>query len=195
MTNGYQIYVGNKSVEILPDNLEHGVDMNVAQYPVEKGSPIVDNAIMENNQVDVSGVIVAKDWKNADNLARQLYNWQIGKTIVNMRNGINDTNYLIQNWKKTLDDPMNNAVKISMTLVRIRIATSSYTKRKNSGKKQASHSVKKRAYHSSAVYLTVKRGNTYWAWSMRYGTSIPQLRAWNRYPDRFIPIGVRVRVK
>lgn len=187
MSQGYQVYVGNTAIEILPDNLEHGVNMNVAQYPVEKGSPIVDNAIMENNQVDVSGVIVAKDWPTADNLARQLYIWQIDKTVVNMRNGINDTSYLIQNWKKTLDDPMKNAVKISMTLVRIRIATSSYTVRKNSGKKQAPA--------SSGVYLTVRPGNTYWAWSMRYGTSIPQLRAWNRYPDRFIPIGVRVRVK
>lgn len=187
MSQGYQVYVGNTAIEILPDNLEHGVNMNVAQYPVEKGSPIVDNAIMESNQVDVSGVIVAKDWTTADNLARQLYVWQIDKTVVNMRNGINDTSYLIQNWKKTLDDPMKNAVKISMTLVRIRIATSSYTVRKNSGKKQAPA--------SSGVYLTVQPGNTYWAWSMRYGTSIPQLRAWNRYPDRFIPIGVRVRVK
>lgn len=190
MTQGYQIFVGNTSVEISPDNLEHGVNMNVAQYPVEKGSPIVDNAIMGNNQVDVSGVIVAKDWTTADNLARQLYIWQIGKTVVNMRNGINDTSYLIQDWKKTLDDPMKNAVKISMTLVRIRIATSSYTVRKNSGKKQAPAS-----RGGGAVYLTVRPGNTYWAWSMRYGTSIPQLRAWNRYPDRFIPIGVRVRVK
>lgn len=174
----------------MSDSIEQSVDMNVAQYPVEKGAPIVDNATIQNVQVDVSGYLIADTFQKADSLAYQLYYWQTRKIIVNMRNGVNDDTYLIQNWKKTVDEPNKNAVKVSMTLIRVRYATSSYTKRKNSGKKQAPQRM-----NSSAVYLTVRPGNTYWAWSMRYGTSIPQLRAWNRYPDRFIPIGVRVRVK
>ncbi|MFP7481249.1 LysM peptidoglycan-binding domain-containing protein [Weissella paramesenteroides] len=57
-----------------------------------------------------------------------------------------------------------------------------------SGKKQAKAP-------SSGVYVTVRPGNTYWGWWVKYGTPIQTLRNWNHWPDRRIPIGARARVK
>lgn len=186
--DGAEIYVGNKVVVVRPNSENHNIDMNVAQYPVENGEPISNHSQMEQNSVDIDGKIVGKTWAEADDAARQLYIWAINKNLVNIRNGVNETNFIIQNWQKQLDEPSDNTVHVSFTLLHMRIPSSSYTVRKNSGKKQASG-------NSAGVYVTVRAGNTYWGWSMQYGTSIPTLRAWNKWPDRFIPIGVRARVK
>lgn len=187
MADGMEIFVGNQSVTIRADTQDHTVDMNVPQYPVEQGDPLTDHTQIEKNAFTVSGWVIGKTWEEADNMARQLYIWQKNSQLVSIRNGINETDLIIQNWKKLLDEPTSNGFKVEVTMIRVRLPQSAYTKRNNAGSRQPSQ--------GGEVWLTVQPGNTYWAWSMRYGTSIPQLRAWNRYPDRFIPIGVRVRVK
>ncbi|MFC6275600.1 LysM peptidoglycan-binding domain-containing protein [Levilactobacillus tangyuanensis] len=43
--------------------------------------------------------------------------------------------------------------------------------------------------------MTIKKGDTYWGYHMKFGTSIKKLRSWNGFPDRKLPIGKKIRVK
>ena len=45
MADGMEIYVGDQSVTIRADSQDHGVDMDVPQYPVEQGDPLTDHTI------------------------------------------------------------------------------------------------------------------------------------------------------
>lgn len=188
---GVKFVSGKNSAVIANDKQDQTIDMNVAQYPVEKGEPITDHAQINQNEVVVTGYAVGKKMQDARNTILQLIKWEKNGTLVNLQGDINDKDYLIQSLKQTFAEGRENAIYVEVTLIHIRIPSSPYIKnktKKNSGKKQASKKPK-------AVYVKVKRGNTYWEFSMRYGTSIPQLRRWNKYPDRFIPIGVKLRVK
>ncbi|HEM2532857.1 TPA: LysM peptidoglycan-binding domain-containing protein, partial [Listeria monocytogenes] len=82
--------------------------------------------------------------------------------------------------------------EITVSLRDLRRASTPWVrkKKKSSGKKQSVKSKK-----SPGTYITVKKGDCYWKWWKRYGTSIAQLRKWNKWPDRRIPIGKRARVK
>ncbi len=62
----------------------------------------------------------------------------------------------------------------------------------NSGKKKP---VQKKPRPNPVVYVVIKRGMTYWALGKKYNVSIQQLRDWNGYKDRFLPIGKKLRVR
>lgn len=186
--DGFELYVGKKSIWIQGEKLEHQTTLNVPQYPVETGAPMTDHAQIQEKTFSISGDLIDDNWNGVYQQMQTLQSWTDEYKVIGVRHGFWDTNYIISDFTPSMS-VATNSIAVDMTLTKIRMPKSSYTKRKNSGKKAPA---KKK---SSAVWLTVRRGNTYWGWSMRYGTSIPQLRSWNHYPDRFIPIGVRVRVK
>nr|WP_230113485.1 LysM domain-containing protein [Bacillus velezensis] len=41
----------------------------------------------------------------------------------------------------------------------------------------------------------MKKGDTYWGCARKYGTTVSALRRLNPWPDRRIPIGVKMRIK
>ena len=185
---GVLISDGKKEMLIHGEKEEQTIDMNVAQYPVEQGEPLVTHSQYDQNEVIITGYVMGKDLSETNDKANVLIDWQIKATILKLKYGVNDSNFLIKSFKKTYADGLVNATAVEITLIRVRLPTSSHQQRTNSGKQQPSKLPEQ-------TYVTVKPGNTYWGWSMQYGTSIPQLREWNKYPDRFIPIGVRVRVR
>ena len=97
-------------------------------------------------------------------------------------------NAVIQDISKGYDT-VENGFTITITLQPIRVAKTIWEKIPQPPV------AKQPSKPSNAVYVTVQPGNTYWGWWQQYGTSIQQLRNWNKWPDRFIPIGARARVK
>ena len=119
----------------------------------------------------------------------QLLNWSQGSTLLQFRGAIRHNGMLISHLEKTYDDGgFQNAVKFNISLTAVYTVNVYWAKAKNSGKKQAKAP-------SSGVYVTVRPGNTYWGWWVKYGTPIQTLKNWNHWPDRRIPIGARARVK
>ncbi|CAK1228267.1 MULTISPECIES: phage baseplate protein [Fructobacillus] len=190
MTNKGIILERNKEqIVIYADQENQQSESDVAQYPVEDGGTISDNSKFSSNNVNITGYIVGKDFNEANRRATSLYDWQRQPTaMITLINGINDSDYLIKSFNKKISDNNKNAIYVDITLVKIRKPVGSFAGMKNSGRVQPSTP-------PSATYVTVVSGNTYWGWMVRYGTSIQQLRDWNHWPDRFIPIGARARVK
>lgn len=174
-------------IYIVPETMGQETSSDVASYPVEGGNSITDNARFNSNEFSVSGLIFGKDLKDCDRKCITLHWMQRLNMIVSVHGLMNDPDYMIISFKKEYANGYGNAVRVDLTLRNVRMPKSSFVGIKNSGKKQPSQ--------PSGTYLTVVSGNTYWGWSQRYGTSIQQLRDWNHWPDRFIPIGAKARVK
>lgn len=178
-----------EQVVIYPDQENRQSEADVAQYPVEDGGTITDNSKFSSNTVNITGYIIGKDLNDANRQAGVLFNWHKTPTgMISLINGFSDDSYLIKSYNQKISDNNSNAIYVDVTMVKIRKPVGSFAGMKNSGRVQPSTP-------PAATYVTVVRGNTYWGWMVRYGTPVQQLRDWNHWPDRFIPIGARARVK
>lgn len=168
--------------------------VNVTSYPTEKGLPITDSVQRQPKTFTITGKILGKTDVEAMNIYNALEKLQNAGTVVTYVGRTTAKNVVITSMQPTFDSTIGNGMGITIELQEIRIANSPYVVNKTTtttaGKKQV---VSQKA--STPVYHVVKKGDTYWALSKKYGTSISQLRAWNKYPDRKIPVGVKLRVK
>lgn len=190
-TNGGEWLVfqaDGKSVDAFPqDEVKEEVAVNIAKYPVENGAPMVDHAQQDHKEMNFSGMLVGDDLWNAGSKYIQLMQWAQNGTLVKIRGIWTLDNMLISNVTKSRKDGTLNAFYFSLTMTEVRLPSSSWTKRQDLGVQKPPQ--------PPGQYVTVVAGNTYWGWWMQYGTPIQTLRDWNHWPDRFIPIGARARVK
>jgi LysM repeat protein len=179
---------GKKKVEIFAESENENISNKVAQYPVQNGQPVVDHTQRESKTWEFTGKIFGKNQSDIDKKYQQLISWQYHGDLLTYRGAIKHSNIIIETLEKTYEDGgMKNALTVTINLRHVRKVKSSFKKKQ----KPATPPKKKK----KGTYVTVKAGNTYWGWMMKYGTSINQLRKWNKWPDRRIPIGARARVK
>ncbi|WPZ17787.1 LysM peptidoglycan-binding domain-containing protein [Geobacillus subterraneus] len=182
--------LGKYNLFVLSESPRFSVE--TTSYPVEKGIAFTDHVKAEPEELNVEVFLSGSNYqKTLDQLKNSMYKGEImtyaGRAIVR--------NVIIESISANMDKSSKNGVQVSLSLKQIRVATTPYTKPKtkpptNSGKKQP---IPKGA--TQAVYHVAKQGDSYWLLSKKYGTSISQLQAWNRYPPTKIPIGVKLRVK
>lgn len=182
---GY-IQLGNTKIQLVNSSEGQSSSANVSQFPVEEGAPISDNMMYMGGPVTISGWILGD---KAEQSYNSLVEWQKKAALVSFRGRIYLKDAAIQDISKGYDR-ISNGFSVSITLMPIRIAKAIWAKIPQPP--VAKQPVKPK---TTAVYVTVQPGNTYWGWWMQYGTAIQTLRDWNKWPDRFIPIGVRARVK
>lgn len=178
---------------------------NVTSHPVESGVDITDHTKLEPYGVNLQGWIISDTYDRADASRR------LGKLVALQEKG-NIVEYTgrTATGKKVIITSLNhdhtkdiaNGTAISMSLKFVKIVESPW---RNIPKKQVSQlkpvtkdGTKKAVTvktQSTETYHTVKRGDTYWGLSKTYGTSIANLRSWNKYSDNSIPIGAKLRVR
>ncbi|MED3779406.1 LysM domain-containing protein [Heyndrickxia sporothermodurans] len=168
--------------------------VDVTSYPVEKGLPITDGVKRQPKTFSISGHILAKTHSDAMKVYNALEKKQNSGTIVTYVGRTTAKNVIITSMNPSFNSSIANGMDISINLQEIRIAKSPYVKKKTT-KKQSGKKSKSNKKKSKKVYHKVKRGDTYWGLSRKYGTPIPTLRKWNKYPDRRIPLNVKLRVK
>jgi LysM repeat protein len=168
--------------------------VDVTSYPTEKGLPITDNVKRQPKTFSITGKILGKTNADAVNIYNALEKLQNVGNVVSYVGRTTAKNVVITSMQPTFDSTISNGMGITIELQEIRMASSPYivkkTTVKSAGKKTTSNTKT-----TQAVYHVTKKGDTYWGMSRTYGTSIAQLRAWNKYPDTKIPIGVKLRVK
>ncbi|MGG1291369.1 phage baseplate protein [Bacillus smithii] len=168
--------------------------VNVTSYPTEKGLPTTDSVQRQPKTFSITGKILGKSDLEATNIYNALEKMQNSGTLVTYVGRTNVKNVIITNIQGSYDYTIGNGMNVTIDLQEVRIATSPYVVNKTTtttaGKKQV---VSQKA--STPVYHITKKGDTYWGLSKKYGTSIAQLRSWNKYPDTKIPIGVKLRVR
>ncbi|AKO92710.1 hypothetical protein BEH_11770 [Priestia filamentosa] len=162
--------------------------VDATSYPVEQGVPISDHVEEKPDEFSLSGYIIGSNYKADKEYLKQ----EMKKGTLMTYVGRNIAkNVIIMSIDGDQDSSIANGISISIKLRTIRIASTPWVKVQNNGQKKPVNPSTK----PKAVYHLVKKGDTYWGCWKKYGTSISQLRAWNKYPDRRIPIGVKLRVK
>lgn len=185
---------GKTKVTISVENEEESIKNTVAQYPVQRNTPLADHTQRQSKDWTFSGKIYGKDLHACGVIYSKLINWQYFGTLLTYTGAIKHNKMLITDLEKTYEEGgFVNAIKFNMSLTNVRIVNESVTKAKHVGVKKPTQ--KKSTPKKTGTYVTVRAGNTYWGWSMKYGTSIATLRKWNKWPDRKIPIGKKARVK
>ncbi|CWU07434.1 LysM peptidoglycan-binding domain-containing protein [Listeria monocytogenes] len=176
------------SVKLVNTNESETSPFTITDNPVETGSPVSDHVQRETKTLEISGFLLGA---NAEKDYATLKGYAEKGTIVMFKGRVYFKNVLISNLSKNYNT-VKNGFEITVSLRDLRRASTPWVrkKKKSSGKKQSSKTKK-----SAGTYITVKKGDCYWKWWKRYGTSIAQLRKWNKWPDRRIPIGKRARVK
>jgi LysM repeat protein len=174
-------------VKLLIESEGDNSSVEATSYPVEKGIPFTDHVQEKPDEFTLTGYIIGDNYKaDKEYLKKEMKKGTImtyvGRNIAK--------NVIILSVDGNVDSSIANGSAISIKLQTVRIANTSWVKVKNSGKKKPAPKKS-----TKAVYHVTRRGDTYWGLSRKYGSSIAQLRAWNKYPDRRIPIGVKLRVK
>ncbi|KIL72519.1 LysM peptidoglycan-binding domain-containing protein [Bacillus badius] len=182
--------LGNIQLHIETEGDNSSVD--VSSYPVEKGVPLSDHIQQKPDEFSLSGSILGPNYVRDKEYLKQ-----------EMKKGTIFT-YVGRNIAKqvailAIDGNMHagiaNGSEINIKLQTIKFASSPW-KRVGTGAVVGNTGLKKPVSKTpqKAVYHVTKKGDTYWGLSKKYGVSIDQLRKWNKYPDRKIPIGVKLRV-
>ncbi|USK61343.1 LysM peptidoglycan-binding domain-containing protein [Peribacillus asahii] len=188
--------LGNVYLQVTSENINDSVE--ATSYPVEEGVPFSDHIREQPKGVSLDGYVLGRDSKQR--LQQLRHSMKKGEILSYTGRSILK-NVIILSIDDNRTNEASNGSAVSIKLQFIRIVNTSWEKvpakqktqqkkQTNSGKKQPVDKKK-----TTAVYHKVKKGDTYWGFSRKYGTSIPQLRKWNKYPDRAIPIGVKLRVR
>lgn len=162
---------GKKKIELFVTDENETSTNTVAQYPVQRGQPIIDHTQSQGKTWSFEGWIKGKDQKEIDAKYQQLLSWQFYGNLLTWTGAIRHPNMLISELNKSYTDGgMKDAIKFTISLTWVNLVNGTKkTAKKSQGPKSP---VKKKSAAKKGTYLTVKSGNTYWAWSQKYGVSI-----------------------
>ncbi|MCY9807025.1 LysM peptidoglycan-binding domain-containing protein [Lentilactobacillus senioris] len=134
-----------------------------------------------------------------------LRRWATNGTEIEFHGQKYSSSAVLTSVAANFDQPRDNALAVSVAIQDVKWATSTNKKKStkktntsktnNTGTKSPTKGDRKKTKPKAGKYLTIKKGDTYWGYHMKFGTSIAKLRSWNGYPDRYLPIGKKVRVK
>ncbi|MBA2878055.1 LysM repeat protein [Anoxybacillus kamchatkensis] len=190
---GYEILV-------LDESINTGV--TVTDHPVEQGFNISDHIEPETPTIELNAIIIRPTFERAqkavDILESKMYK---GERIVYEGKKIYP-NFVIQSFKYNRNKNIKNGYNASITLKKVRIAQQSYVPtlpKERSQIKPVTNSGRKQTQNkptNTAVYHTIRKGDTYWSIAPKYGTTWQAIQKLNPGVDpRKLQIGQKVRVK
>lgn len=188
--------LGSVKVFVEDEQETHSVD--ATKFPVEKGVPFTDHVSKNPSEFSMTGYLLEKTWQaDRDKIIKMMEKGQIikyvGKTTA--------SNVVILSVSGKHSAEIKQGMTLNFSLRKIRVTDNAWDKAnkkdkpavkpktKNGKKQPAGDKESKETYH------TVKSGDTYSGLAKKYGTTVAKLREWNKYPDRQIPVGSKLRVK
>lgn len=195
--------IGKSSVQgylLLVETEEKTGDVGVPAHPVEDGLALNDHVERQPFGLSLTGKLIRPTNDRLERLIQVLEGYRDKGTIVSYEGRRIYQNMLIEKFTYRADKSMKNGYTFTMSLRQVRVADSPYiapTPQVKAQVKKTSEAGRKQTENkkTSPVYHVVKKGDTYYALGLKYGTPWPQLETWNSYPPRSIPIGVKLRVK
>lgn len=186
-----------------PDSEDFSETVNVNETAVIKHTPINTVTQAGTESIAVSGALIGEDG-DVPTLVKKferVRKWAENTAEVELHGQTSFAHSIISAIDKPHDTYVTNQVPLSITLQKVDWADSNVKKKKSASKnkgkanKKAGSGHKQNSSKSSVKTVTTKSGDTYYKFSIKYNVSVSQLRKWNKYPDRSIPVGVKIRVK
>lgn len=152
---------------------------NITSWPVDEGAPRADYARIAGKTVTVGGIITGHDRAEANEKYKKLKSWMNNHVQLTYKGDIYYKHLMISDLQQSFSDLRDN-LKVSITFTFVYWAEVTTSTGKNS-KKKTSKSSKRTQGHRNRRYtaITVKRGQTLWGLSKRYGTSVKWLQKVN----------------
>lgn len=185
--------LGKVKITVMEEQVSESV--RVTEYPVEKGSPIVDHIERTSSKYSFDAALIGTDYSNR---LRTLKDYMNNGTLINYVGRTAASAVVITNIERTYNKEIKHGITLKISVQKMRLSKSPWIKKK--GQKKPTRGGKKKPAPKKPrpnpkVYHVTKRNDTYWDLARKYGTTVSKLRAFNKYPDRRIPIGVRLRIK
>lgn len=188
------------TLTLFVESEKYSESVEATAYPVEKGVAFTDH--VQRNPKTVSLQVFMQGSRASKNLATLRAQMNKG-TILKYVGRETASNVIILSLDHPRDASIKNGFMLDIQLREVRIVKSPWVKapkkqkatRKPADATGKKKPVSKKSRPTTARYHIVKAGDTYWTLSRKYGTSIQQLRNFNKYPDRNIPVGAKLRVK
>lgn len=188
------------TVELFVENEGERHFVDATSYAVEEGEPFTDHIAKRSPEFSLTGYILSDDW-NTDK--EKLISMMNAGKITTYIGRMTASSVVILNISGKHGAEIANGMAIEIALRRVRLTITPWQKAKSidkpAQKPPTSGGVKKpvtvKPRTDPAVYHVVRKGDTYYGLSGSYGSSIAQLRAWNKYADTKIPINAKLRVK
>lgn len=161
------------------DSESEDMTANITSWPVDEGAPRADYARIAGKTVTVGGIITGHDRAEANEKYKKLKSWMNNHVQLTYKGDIYYKHLMISGLQQSFSDLRDN-LKVSITFTFVYWAEVTTSTGKNS-KKKASKSSKRTQGHRNRRYtsITVKRGQTLWGLSKRYGTSVKWLQKVN----------------
>lgn len=171
-------------------------DADIPSYAVEDGLNISDHVEDKPNVLTLTGILFKDKKYSVAAKIKELKKYKNGKSLLTYVGRRTGKNFKITRFSYDSESKIANGHNFSMTLQEIRIAKKA-TKTKKKGAKKKSSAGRKQTSNKkdSPVYHKTKKGDCYIKLGKQYGTKWTQIQAWNKYPARRIPIGVKLRVR
>jgi LysM repeat protein len=188
------------TVELFIEGESENHSVKATEYAVERGEPFTDHVAKKSSEFSISGYIISDDYEAEKENLKKVMN--SGK-VVTYVGKMTASNVIILSISGKHSSSVANGMDVSISLRRVRLTTTPWqkapVKSKPAQKPPTSGGSKKpvaaKPSTSTVIYHVTKKGDTYWGLSKKYGSSIANLRTWNKYEDTKIPIGVKVRVE
>ncbi|WP_268914121.1 LysM peptidoglycan-binding domain-containing protein [Lentilactobacillus sp. SPB1-3] len=211
-------YPGSTNSYVFIDNTSESetASTEVTTNTISPGQYINHYTQTQPIQRQIEGKLGGSSLSKVSGLKKQfnmLRRWATNGTEVEFHGQKYSSSAILTSVTANFDQPRDNALAVSVSLQDVRWAESA-TKKKSANNKGSSSSNssnnkskndtgtksptkgdRDKVKPKAGKYLTIKKGDTYWAYHLKFGSSIANLRSWNGYPDRELPIGKKVRVK
>lgn len=174
-------------------NENESISDNVTSWAVDQGDPRSNYARVSGKTITVEGLITG-DGDMAYSKWKQLDSWNKSHTELTYQGDIYYDHLLISSLGRTYTGLVDNlSVSITFTYVQHAYITSTRKKHKKSSK---SSKTKGGNRHKRSAYLTIKPGDTLWAFSRKYGKSVSWLAKVNHIKNpHWIYPGRKIRVR
>lgn len=182
---------------------------DITENKVEKGLPLTDHVERKAIDFSVDAILLDDDKGNtAYNQYTKLRAWANSGTIIKFV-GRNVLNVAITSINKSNDYKISNGASVSISMKEIRMGKNSYTQTKTSKQvtnkstsktstsKSSSSSSKSSTTTKTSNYTThtVRKGETLWYISKKYGTTVANIKSLNKLKSDLIKVGQKLVVR
>lgn len=186
-----------------PDSEDFSETVNVNETAVIKHTPINTVTQAGTESISVGGALIGEDGSVPTLVKKfeRIRKWAENTAEVSLIGQTSFPHAIISGIDKPHDTYLTNQVPLTITLQKVDWADSNVKKKANSSKNKGKANKKSGSGHkqknikSAVRTVTTKPGDTYYKFAQKYNVSVAQLRKWNKYADRSIPVGVKIRVK
>lgn len=170
---------------------------NISTWQRDEGAPASNYARVSGKTVTVSGIITGKDRADADAKFYKLRVWNSRHYLLTYKGNIYYKHLLLSDVQKSHKDKIDN-LDVSLTFTFAYSAEITTDSKKTGGKKKkTSKSSKTVSGNRTKKYtaITIKPGDTLWAYSQKYGKSVSWLQKVNHIKGTTIYAGQKIRVR